>query len=128
MLTNSNDKLATWAPGFSSCEQEISNITLPVEGSIPTWLQGTLLRNGPAKFDVGTQELRHWFDGLALLHRFAFEKGQVSYCSKFLKSQAFQDAKNTGKLCSREFATEPSMSGWQRIKQIFLHSLATTLM
>ncbi|MFQ6275025.1 carotenoid oxygenase family protein [Coxiella burnetii] len=30
------------------------------------------MRNGPAKFEAGNKKLRHWFDGFAMLHQFAF--------------------------------------------------------
>ncbi|WP_284700061.1 carotenoid oxygenase family protein [Coxiella burnetii] len=31
-----------------------------------------MIRNGPAKFEAGNKKLRHWFDGFAMLHQFAF--------------------------------------------------------
>lgn len=46
-------------------------------GSIPSWLQGTLLRNGPGLFSVGDTEYNHWFDGMSLIHSFTFEKGEM---------------------------------------------------
>jgi beta,beta-carotene 9',10'-dioxygenase len=36
-----------------------------------------LLRTGPAKFEVGKTSYRHWFDGLAMLHRFAFADRRI---------------------------------------------------
>lgn len=45
-------------------------------GSVPAWLQGTLLRNGPGLFSVGGFEYNHWFDGLSLLHSFTFSGGE----------------------------------------------------
>uniref|UniRef100_A0A7N8Y7D4 Beta-carotene oxygenase 1, like n=1 Tax=Mastacembelus armatus TaxID=205130 RepID=A0A7N8Y7D4_9TELE len=43
-----------------------------VTGSVPSWLQGTLLRNGPGLFSVGSCEYNHWFDGMSLIHSFTF--------------------------------------------------------
>ena len=34
--------------GFSTLEQEISLDRLPIQGQTPTWLRGSLFRNGPA--------------------------------------------------------------------------------
>ena len=48
------------------------NTELEWQGTPPAWLSGVLLRTGPAKFEVGNTAYRHWFDGLAMLHRFAF--------------------------------------------------------
>ena len=55
---------------------------------MPAWLSGALLRTGPAKFDVGSATVNHWFDGLAMLHRFGFADGQVTYPNRFLRSEA----------------------------------------
>ena len=50
--------------GFTSLEDEITVDRLDVTGNVPVWLSGTLIRNGPAKFEVGAENYRHWFDGL----------------------------------------------------------------
>ena len=36
--------------------------------------------------DTGEKRLRHWFDGLAMLHRFRFAEGSVSYSNRVLDS------------------------------------------
>lgn len=95
--------------GFASLEHEVELDSLPVEGAIPGWLSGSLLRNGPAGFEVGGETLRHWFDGLAMLHRFSFDRGRVSYANRFLRSEAFRAAE-AGDISFGEFATEPSRS------------------
>ena len=58
--------------GFSSLDQELELDELEVRGDLPPWLTGSLLRTGPARFEVGDRPLAHWFDGLAMLHRFSF--------------------------------------------------------
>jgi beta,beta-carotene 9',10'-dioxygenase len=52
--------------GFRSLDQELSSVQLAVEGKFPSWLAGALLRIGPAKFEAGSHDYRHWFDGLAI--------------------------------------------------------------
>jgi beta,beta-carotene 9',10'-dioxygenase len=108
--------------GFSTLAQEIKCDRLPVQGSMPTWLSGSLLRNGPAQFEVGQQTYRHWFDGLAMLHRFTFDQGEVSYANKFVQSPAYQKAKETGKISYAEFATDPCRSLFKRITSVFAPS------
>jgi len=39
--------------GFHSLTIEVYDHHPTVEGSIPDWLSGTLIRNGPARFEVG---------------------------------------------------------------------------
>jgi beta,beta-carotene 9',10'-dioxygenase len=69
-------------------DQEITRHPCKVKGTIPVWLSGTLLRNGPAKFQVGNQRVS-WFDGLAMLHAFEFNSEQVLYSNRFLRSEQY---------------------------------------
>jgi carotenoid cleavage dioxygenase-like enzyme len=96
--------------GFGETEEEVVVDRLPIEGQIPAWLRGTLIRNGPGTFQVGTERYRHWFDGLAMLHRFSFGDGQVGYANRFLDCQAYREAQETGTICYSEFATDPRRS------------------
>ena len=105
--------------GFSKTENEIAIDRLPSQGTIPNWLQGTLIRNGPGTFEVGQQQYRHWFDGLSMLHKFSFTDGQVSYANKFLESKAYDEAMATGKISYSEFATDPCRSLFSRISSVF---------
>ena len=36
--------------------------------------------------------MNHWFDGLAMLHRFSIADGEVSYANRFLESRAYRAA------------------------------------
>ncbi len=81
-----------YAVGVQSLQQEVTNVSPPVAGTIPAWLSGTLIRNGPGRFDVGGQQLTHWFDGLAMLRRYAFADGQLTYSNRFLRTNAYADA------------------------------------
>jgi carotenoid cleavage dioxygenase-like enzyme len=49
-------------------------------GRFPEWLQGSFLRLGPGKFDIGDFVMNHWFDGYAVLYKFDIQKGKVSLC------------------------------------------------
>jgi carotenoid cleavage dioxygenase-like enzyme len=49
-----------------------------------------MLRIGPAKWDLEEDfTLNHWLDGCALLCKFTFENGEVSFRSKYLESEAY---------------------------------------
>lgn len=52
-------------------------------GRIPTWLRGSLLRCGPGLFEVGSEPFYHLFDGQALLHKFDFKEGHVTYHRRY---------------------------------------------
>jgi carotenoid cleavage dioxygenase-like enzyme len=105
--------------GFKNLEKEVMLDDLYVQGKIPEWLSGSLIRNGPAKFDLEKQSLNHWFDGLAMLHKFSFNVGKVSYTNKFIKSNAFIKTKEKGKISFREFATDPCRSIFSRVSSVF---------
>jgi beta,beta-carotene 9',10'-dioxygenase len=65
--------------GLKTQSHEIVVEELAVEGNIPEWLVGSLIRNTPAQYEIKDRSYRHWFDGLAMLHSFAFEQGRISY-------------------------------------------------
>ncbi|MBA2480661.1 MAG: carotenoid oxygenase family protein [Planctomycetes bacterium] len=83
---------------------------LPIEGRLPSWLSGVLLRNGPGRFESAGQEVRHVFDGYALLQRFGFSGEGVSYRSRFLRSGIFQAAQRHGGPRIRQFGTAANRS------------------
>jgi len=100
-------KAAPYAVGFRSLTDEVRLPDLAVDGRLPSWLSGVLVRNGPALFELGDQPFNHWFDGLAMLHGFAFGRGRVSYANRFLRSSAYDAYKKTGKMQYSEFGTDP---------------------
>jgi beta,beta-carotene 9',10'-dioxygenase len=106
--------------GFQTLDRELALVSLDVQGNFPSWLAGALLRIGPAKFEVGSRSYNHWFDGLAMLHRFAFADGAVTYSNRFLDSPAYRAARDTGRISFSEFATDPCRSLFRRIATAFL--------
>jgi beta,beta-carotene 9',10'-dioxygenase len=108
-----------YALGFETQEHEVELERAPVSGSIPSWLAGTLLRTGPAKFEVGEQKYNHWFDGLGMLHRFTLSDGSVSYGNKFIQSRAYLHAMENDQISFREFATDPDPERFKHVSQGF---------
>ena len=80
--------------GFHSLTGEREAV-LSLEGSLPDWLSGSLIRNGPGAFELGGASVDHWFDGLALLRRFTLdgEADAVAYRDRFLRSDAYSRAR-----------------------------------
>jgi beta,beta-carotene 9',10'-dioxygenase len=104
--------------GFTSLEEETAVDSLPVTGALPAWLSGALVRVTPAKLEVGERRVDHWFDGLAMLNRFGFAEGRVSYRNRFMESRAYQAAKQ-GEWRHGGFATDPCRSIFKRVQSIF---------
>ena len=53
-----------------------------LEGTIPSWLDGRLVRNGPGQRHVGLDTYQHLFDGLAVLHMVHVTNGKATYTSR----------------------------------------------
>jgi beta,beta-carotene 9',10'-dioxygenase len=119
MATMATQSKTDFRLGFDSLEHEVSLDSLPVSGTLPDWLTGSLIRTGPAKYEVGDRVVNHWFDGLAMLHRFSFGDGEVSYANRFLHSKAFDAAKRKGEISYSEFATDPCRSLFKRMTTMF---------
>jgi carotenoid cleavage dioxygenase-like enzyme len=110
---------ATRALGFTTLEHETTIAELQCSGQLPSWLSGSLLRTGPAKFEVGDQRMRHWFDGLAMLHRFTIADGHVAYGNRFLESRSYRAARERGTIVYGEFATDPCRSLFKLVQTLF---------
>jgi beta,beta-carotene 9',10'-dioxygenase len=90
--------------------------TLPcgVEGALPAWLRGQLVRTAPAVFTVGEYTVAHWFDGLALLYGFRFDERGVKFQQRLLDSQMRRDL-DRGRFGRASFGTALRRSTWERL-------------
>jgi carotenoid cleavage dioxygenase-like enzyme len=115
--TDSRPRSATAKPivshpaalGFASVPTEQPPTDLPVEGDLPRWLHGRLVRTVPALFEVADESYRHWFDGLAKLCAFELRgaDGAVRYRSRFLRSRSYCEATRRGTVPDDNFGTSP---------------------
>jgi carotenoid cleavage dioxygenase-like enzyme len=101
--SNGSSMEAGFELGFQTLDREVTDHELPLAGELPDWLDGALVRNGPAKFEVDDARVGHWFDGLGMLHRFDFGEG-VRYTNQFLRSETYRRATEAGVL-EGQFAT-----------------------
>uniref|UniRef100_A0AAQ5YXX1 Beta-carotene oxygenase 2b n=1 Tax=Amphiprion ocellaris TaxID=80972 RepID=A0AAQ5YXX1_AMPOC len=106
-----------------SVEDTPEPISTRISGTIPEWINGNFLRNGPGKFEIGDQKFNHWFDGMALLHQFKISNGQVTYKSRFLSSDSYQSNKEYNRITVSEFGTttmpDPCKNFFQRFLSRF---------
>jgi beta,beta-carotene 9',10'-dioxygenase len=102
---------------FISQNSETERTKLQVDGSLPKWLTGKLVRNGPAIFEAGSTKLRHWFDGYGMLHGFMIADGTVYYQSKLIQSPEYLNNKDPGstlKTITWGTASDPCRSIFRR--------------
>jgi len=112
--------------GFEEPPGEVEVADLPVEGEMPDWLAGSLVRVTPAKFEAGGKPLNHWFDGQAMLHGFGVDAGRVSYANRWLRTKQLESIERDGKLAYTEFATDPCRSLFKRMALMFNPRAALT--
>lgn len=86
-------------------KEQAQPLRAQVMGQIPAWLQGTLLRNGPGMHTVGETRYNHWFDGMALIHSFTIQNGEVHYRSKYLQSDTYKANIEANRIVVSEFGT-----------------------
>jgi carotenoid cleavage dioxygenase-like enzyme len=78
------------ARGFLSGAREIDEAAVEVQGALPRWLEGTLLLNGPALWELPGGRLEHWFDGYGMWHAIRIEDSAVRYRSRFCASESYR--------------------------------------
>lgn len=108
-------------------QEELVNSPLKTVGNVPSWLSGTLIRNGPIYVTVDGQTHAHWFDGLAMLHAFSFHGGKVHYTNKFLRTDAYRTVFEKGSLNYEGFAIDPCRSLFKRFFTLFIPQPETKL-
>ncbi|XP_070282137.1 carotenoid-cleaving dioxygenase, mitochondrial isoform X3 [Myotis yumanensis] len=117
------------APLIATVEETPQTISAQVRGHFPKWLNGSLLRIGPGKFEFGKDKYNHWFDGMALLHQFRMEKGTVTYRSKFLQSDTYKANSAQNRIVISEFGTlafpDPCRNVFERFMSKFELSAIT---
>src|SRR3954471_23591226 len=101
-------RMPNFQRGFESQYEQRSLDDLPIQGKVPEWLDGTIIRNGPGQFELDhafpeqcyNPDKRvcyaHWFDGLAMPHRFTIREGHVSFANRYLISDTYKKDNQTG--------------------------------
>ena len=86
-----------------------------LEGTLPDWLRGRLVRTAPAVFQEGPWQARHWFDGLGMVYAFALESSdRVTWRERLLATEAAAHVRN-GRLPVATFGSPIERSFWRRL-------------
>lgn len=88
------------------CDQ-VSPDPIPCQlsGTVPEWLKGQLIYNGPGLTKVGQNEYRHAFDASAVLQKFEISDGKVTYSSQYVRSKTYEQNQAAGTITRAEFGT-----------------------
>ena len=101
-------------PPFRSDPAEDLELGARLEGELPGWLAGDLLRTAPAIFRAGAYRAQHWFDALGLLYRFRLHGGGVSYRQRVMNTEV-RRAIASGDLSHTSFGTPSRRSLVSRV-------------
>ena len=106
-----------FAKGFNSLNKEYTETTIGNTDRLPKWLRGSLLKVGPAQFKIGKTDVKHWFDGLAMLYKFEITDTEILFSNSFIKSSQYHAHQN-GKMLHDEFATKAPLGIFDKIKNL----------
>lgn len=117
--TERQDQAGAWDPAFETLEATTpEEVELPVTGTVPPTLAGTLYRLGPARHDVAGERYGHWFDGDGAVHALRFAGGQVWYRSAWVDSAATREEQAAGRrLWGGGFWTPPTGNPLGRLRR-----------
>lgn len=104
--------LQDWQKGYQSLEQEFDYWIDDLEGEIPPELNGTLFRNGPGLLDINGQRFHHPFDGDGMISAISFVNGRAHYRNRFVRTQAYLEEQQAGKILYRGVFGTQKPGGW----------------
>ncbi len=97
-----------WALGWRSAPA--ADLSTPevklVFGKIPTGLNGTFYRNGPALFERDGLRLNHWFGGDGMVHTYRIDGGKVSHTGRMVRTEKYMREEKAGRFLSSAFGTK----------------------
>ena len=85
-----------WEDSLSECADR--RLKVEEGGVIPDWLNGALVRNGPACFGTEDRKYLHLFDGLAKLTKYDFSAGEMTFSARFIRSSWYKSIVEEGRM------------------------------
>lgn len=86
-------------------EEQATPIDGALTGTVPPWLQGSFILDGPGRMTYGTSEFKHIFDGSAIMQKFAISETGITFTSRFLRSYAYATNSEHEQIVVSEFGT-----------------------
>lgn len=78
---------------FAPVHEEVTSLDLEVTGSVPSWLDGRYLRNGPNPVAAPDPANYHWFTGDGMVHGVRLRDGKAEwYRNRWVRSEAVAGA------------------------------------
>ena len=91
---------------FETMSEHPTQIQLKTKNNkIPSWIQGSFYRNGPAIYEWGKTAYKHMFDPNGILQRFEIGNGKVWYNSRYIRSRNYFGNRDADKIIFPEVGT-----------------------
>ena len=76
-----------------------------LDGRLPSRLEGTLFRNGPARHEIGEFRYRHWFDGDGMVQAWRIGDGKVVHHARMVRTSKYNAERAAGRALYPAFGT-----------------------
>lgn len=107
--TGAQPALADFAPGLEKAFlpefEEWEGRLECVAGAVPEFVRGTYYMNGPARFQSGEVQYRHWLDGDGMVSRLHFDANGIHFRNRYIRSTKFVNEREAGRALFRAFGT-----------------------
>ncbi|XP_035660812.1 beta,beta-carotene 15,15'-dioxygenase-like [Branchiostoma floridae] len=104
---------------FKTNTEEVQHVPMKYDSknTVPKWLEGTLVRNAPALFELGGRSAIHVFDGFAKLHSVEIGPHLVNFSAAFLDTSAYTRSKKANRYAPALtfFGVDPPFSELERL-------------
>jgi all-trans-8'-apo-beta-carotenal 15,15'-oxygenase len=122
MTTSASASVLDLAPGIEDCflfDAIESSYDVPAyRGLLPAWLRGTWYINGPARFQYGGRQYKHWLDGDGMVCALQFGAKTIRFTNRFVRTRKFEEEQRAGRFIYRGFGT--SFPGDQLRRNVML--------
>jgi all-trans-8'-apo-beta-carotenal 15,15'-oxygenase len=92
-----------WSAGFRSLNEEHDYRIEEIDGQVPTWLRGTLFRNGSGRNQLDGQWFAHWFDGDGMIAALCFDDDGIRFRNRYVRTDNYRDETAAGRILYRGF-------------------------
>ncbi|XP_078686643.1 beta,beta-carotene 15,15'-dioxygenase-like [Branchiostoma floridae x Branchiostoma belcheri] len=88
--------------------------------AIPKWLSGTLVRNAPARYQVGDRSVVDVFDGFAKLHSIDITQHSLNFSASFIKSGIYNRSIDSNTIAPMVtfLGVDPPFSLYERLEAL----------
>ena len=95
-----------WPRAFDGLQADVPRRAMALRGRVPVALAGgVLLRNGPARHQLGGVRYSHWFDGDGMIQRYAFSSQGITHEGRFVQTPKFVAESAAGRWLEPAFGT-----------------------